>query len=74
MSGLIPIKCQKDPLITIDTLSRPEDINLDGTDLAITKIAHHPEIGQKIKIKKSPELDLYREVTHILAGPVCKTL
>ena len=70
MSGLIQIKCQKDLLTTIDNLSHREDIDLVGTDLAATKIAHHPEIEPK----KYLELDLYREVTHIQAGPVFKTL
>ena len=72
MSGLIPIKCQKDLLITIDNLSHREDIDLDGTDLAATKIAHHPETEQHPK--KYPGLGPYLEVTRIPAGLVFKTL
>ena len=71
MSASIPIKCQKDLLTTIDNLSHREDIDLDGTDLADTKIAHHPETEYP---KKYPELDLYLEVTHIPAGQASKTL
>lgn len=68
MSGLIQIKCQKDLLTTTDNLSQQEDTDLVGTDLAGTKIAHHPEIDPK----KYQELDLYPEVTHIQAELVSK--
>jgi len=71
MSGLIQIKCQKDLLTTIDTLSHREDIDLAGTDLAGTKIAHHPETEH---LKKYPELDLYLEVTRTPAGQGYKML
>lgn len=70
MSGLIRIKCQKDLLTTIDIPSHPEDIDLDGTDPAATKIAHHPEAEL---LQKYPELDRYLEVTPTPEGLVCKT-
>ena len=70
MSGLIRIKCQRDLPITIDITSHPEDIDLDGTDPADTKIAHHPETEL---LQKYPELDHYLEVTPTPVGLVCKT-
>lgn len=70
MSGLIQIKCQRDLLITIDILSHPEDIDLDATDQAATKIAHHP--GTE-RLQKYPEQDPYLEVTPTPGGLVCKT-
>jgi len=70
MSGLIQIKCQKDLLTTIDIPSHPEDIDLDGTDQAAIKIAHHPGTEH---LQKYPEPGPYLEVTPTPGEQVCKT-